>query len=140
MWTNPLWYSQKVLWNWYHQNAWVDWQHICFGLVGVFFNRESTFIWVLTVLPVPPTSFIRTRQTLYRPICRKNENKLARPLNFTFPNKDDVLSLNNCKFGDFFWSYLSNWAWNIGYHRYFKVCLITWPTHEPCQLATVIYM
>jgi len=33
---------------------------------------------------------------------QKTENKLARPLNFTFPYEDDVLSLNNCKFGDFF--------------------------------------
>ena len=32
----------------------------------------------------------------------KNENKLVRPLNFTFSYEDDFLSLNNCKFGDFF--------------------------------------
>jgi hypothetical protein len=29
---------------------------------------------------------------------QKNEN---RPLNFTFPYEDDVLSLNNCKVDDF---------------------------------------
>jgi hypothetical protein len=31
---------------------------------------------------------------------QKNENKLATPLNFTFPYEDDILSLNNCKLGD----------------------------------------
>jgi hypothetical protein len=31
----------------------------------------------------------------------KNEKKLARSFNFTFRFIDDVLSLNNCKFGDF---------------------------------------
>jgi hypothetical protein len=33
----------------------------------------------------------------------KNENKLTTPLNVTFLYEDDVLSLNNCKFGDFFY-------------------------------------
>ena len=32
---------------------------------------------------------------------KKNEKKLARSFNFTFRFIDDVLSLNNCKFGDF---------------------------------------
>ena len=31
----------------------------------------------------------------------KNEKKLARSFNFTFRYKDDVLSLNNSRFGDF---------------------------------------
>ena len=36
-------------------------------LVGVFFKRQSTFVWVLNVLHCSPNcSFIRTRQTLYR--------------------------------------------------------------------------
>ena len=32
---------------------------------------------------------------------KKNEKKLARSLNFTFRYMDDVLSLNNYRFGDF---------------------------------------
>ena len=34
-------------------------------------------------------------------LFKKNEKKLARSFNFTFRNIDDVLSLNNSKFGDF---------------------------------------
>jgi len=44
-----------------------------FVLIGVYFNRQSTCLWVLTVLLVRPTSFIRKRQTWYRPICRKTK-------------------------------------------------------------------
>jgi hypothetical protein len=32
---------------------------------------------------------------------KKNENKLSRSFNFTFRYIDDVLSLNNSRFGDF---------------------------------------
>jgi hypothetical protein len=34
-------------------------------------------------------------------LLKKNEKKLARSFNFTFPYIDDVLSLNNSRFGDF---------------------------------------
>ena len=34
-------------------------------------------------------------------ILKKNEKKLTRSFNFTFRYIDYVLSLNNCKFGDF---------------------------------------
>jgi hypothetical protein len=34
-------------------------------------------------------------------LLKKNEKKLARSFNFTFRYKDDVLSLNNSRFGDF---------------------------------------
>ena len=34
-------------------------------------------------------------------ILKKNEKKLARSFNFTFCYIDDVLSLNNSRFGDF---------------------------------------
>jgi hypothetical protein len=40
------------------------------------------------------------RQTSYRGFS-KNEKKLARSFNFTFRNINDVLSLNNFRFGDF---------------------------------------
>ena len=35
-------------------------------------------------------------------LLKKNEKKLARSFNFTFRYIDDVLSLNNSRFGDFF--------------------------------------
>ena len=34
-------------------------------------------------------------------LLKKNENKLARSFSFTFRYIDDVLSLNNSRFGDF---------------------------------------
>ena len=34
-------------------------------------------------------------------LLKKNEKKLARSFNFTFRYTDDVLSLNNSRFGDF---------------------------------------
>ena len=34
-------------------------------------------------------------------LLKKNEKKLARSFNFTFPYIEDVLSLNNSRFGDF---------------------------------------
>ena len=34
---------------------------------------------------------------------QKKENKLSRPLNITIPYEDAVMSLNNCKFCDFFY-------------------------------------
>jgi hypothetical protein len=34
-------------------------------------------------------------------LLKKNEKKLARSFNFTFHYIDDVLSLNNSRFGDF---------------------------------------
>jgi hypothetical protein len=35
-------------------------------------------------------------------LLKKNEKKLVRSFNFTFRYIDDVLSLNNSRFGDFF--------------------------------------
>ena len=55
---------------------------------------------------------------------KKNEKKLARSFNFTFRYIDDVLSLNNSRFGDFFWSHLSHWAWNKGYHTQIQIGLL----------------
>jgi hypothetical protein len=48
--------------------------------VDVFFSYDAEFIQVL---------------------LKKNEKKLARSFNFTFRYIDDVLSLNNSRFGDF---------------------------------------
>ena len=67
------------------------------SLVDVFFNRQSAYLWVQTVLLFSPTcSLIHMR------LLKKNEKKqLARSFNFTFRYIDDVLSLNNSRFGDF---------------------------------------
>ena len=44
------------------------------SLVDVFFNRQSAFLWVQTVLLFYPTcSFICTRQTSYRGVLRKTK-------------------------------------------------------------------
>jgi hypothetical protein len=61
-----------------------DWQTtylLC--LVDMFFNRQSVFLWVPTVLP-----FIQG-------LLKKNEKKLARSFYFTFRFIDYVLSLNS---------------------------------------------
>ena len=72
-----------------------------FCLVDVFFNRWSEYLWVQTgLLFSPPCSFIRTRQPSYRGFPRK-PNILARSFSITFRYIDDVLSLNNLKFGGF---------------------------------------
>ena len=95
---------------WYHQNARVlDWQHTIamFGRL-VFFNRQSAFLWVPTMLPFSRICFfILMRQTSYRGFIRtttKKEKKLAPPFIFTFRYIDCVLSLNSFKFWWFWWS------------------------------------
>jgi hypothetical protein len=41
----PLWFHQKVLWNWYHQHARVfDWQHICFVWLSVVLKTTILII------------------------------------------------------------------------------------------------
>ena len=118
--------------NWYHQNPWV-----CYVCLGFFFNRQPAFIRVLTVFPFSPTcSFIRTNQTSYRGFYRKNEKKLARSLNSTFRYINDILSINNSKLCDFYWSHLSHWACNNGYHRYIYVCFIPSPIQYNLTVRT----
>jgi len=68
---------------------------VIFG--GVFFNRQSIFLSLITALSFALTcSFICTRQT-----SKKNKKKLARFFYFTFHYIYAVLSLNNSNFGDF---------------------------------------
>ena len=62
----------------------------------------SAYLGVQTVLLFMMTcSFIRTRQTSYRGPLKKNEKKLAWSFNYRYCYIDDVLSLNNSRFGDF---------------------------------------
>jgi len=62
---NPLWFYQKVLWNWYHQHAraWFYWQHICyvwwtcFPTNGYKLCSSSSrliplFVWGRLLLPI----------------------------------------------------------------------------------------
>jgi hypothetical protein len=73
-----------------------------FSLVDVCFNRQSAYLWGKIVLHLSLTqSFIRMRQSSYRRFLKKNEKNLVRSFNFTFRYIDDVLSLNNSRFGDF---------------------------------------
>jgi hypothetical protein len=72
-----------------------------FWLVDVFFNRQSAYLWLQTVLLFSPScSFIRMRQISYRGFSRKTKWKLARSFKFTFHYIDGVLSLNNSRFVD----------------------------------------
>jgi hypothetical protein len=69
-------------------------------LVGVFFNRQSVFLWVLFVLHISLISCLfRSRRHTG---ASDEERKEASPIvNFPFRYIDDVLSLNYWKFGDF---------------------------------------
>jgi hypothetical protein len=66
---NQMWIlknSKDLLEYWYHQHARV--------LVDMFFNRQSAYLWVQTVLLFSPTcSFIRMRQTSYMGFSRKTK-------------------------------------------------------------------
>ena len=53
--------------------------------------------------PLPTDSFLYSHEADFiQGLVKKNEKKIARSFNFTFCNIDDVLSLNNSRFGDFF--------------------------------------
>jgi hypothetical protein len=47
--------------------------------------------------------FINKKQELHTGLLKKKEKKLVRSFNFTFHYIDNVLSLNNSKFRDFFY-------------------------------------
>jgi hypothetical protein len=115
----PLWYYQKVLWDWYHHNAGVyTGQNVSYVWWTCFVNKQSAFLWVSTMAPFSPTcSFIGTRQTSYKGFSIKSYKKLSWSINFTFRDIDDVLSLNNSDLVILL-SHQSNWAWSKWYHRY----------------------
>ena len=70
--------------------------------MDVFFNRQSAYLWVQTVFLFSPTSFLYSDEADFiQGFLKKSEKKLARSFNFTFRYIDDVLSLNNSRFGDF---------------------------------------
>ena len=114
---NPLKFYQKVLWNWYHQNAWVfDWQHIFLYLVDMFFNRHSAYLWVQTVLLFSPTcSFISTRQTSYRGFSRKMKRSKPHPLISCSVYKSFLKT--KCQVSDTDWAYWSSSIWMLRFIR-----------------------
>jgi hypothetical protein len=91
----PLWFYQKVLWNWYHQHAWVF--------------RLTTYLVYLVNIPLGTNCaplladlFLYSYEADFiQGFLKKNENRLAQSFNFTFCYIDDVRSLNNSRFGNF---------------------------------------
>ena len=64
---------------------------------GAFFNRQSAYQWVQTLLA---DLFLYSYET-DRDFSKKKEKKLFRSFNCTFRYIDNVHSLNNSRFGDF---------------------------------------
>jgi hypothetical protein len=74
-----------------------------FAMFGGRVFQQTIGIWVPTVLVFSLTcSFIRMRQISYKGFSRKTKRGYpSRSFNFTFRHVDDILSLNNSRFGDF---------------------------------------
>ena len=63
---------------------------------------RNNYPWVQTVLLFSPTSsFNLYAADFIHGLLKKNEKKVSRSFNFTFNYINDVLSINNSKFGDF---------------------------------------
>ena len=72
------------------------------SLVVMFFNRQSAFQCVLSVLPSRWLVFLYSYEAYFiQGVLKKKGKKLTRSFSFMFRYIDDVLSVNNCKFGDF---------------------------------------
>jgi hypothetical protein len=66
------------------------------------FNKRLVFQWIRIVLCYSPDLFLHAYEADFiQGLLNKNERKLARSFNFPFRYIDDVLSLNNPRFGDF---------------------------------------
>ena len=65
----------------------------------MFFNRQSAYLWVQTLLP--DLSLYSYEADFIQGLLKKTKGKLAQSFNFTFRYIDDVLSLNNSRLGDF---------------------------------------
>ena len=62
----PLWFYQKVLWNWYHQHARVfDWQQFAI-FSGRVFQQTVGHTYEHKLIFSPTCSFIRMRETSYK--------------------------------------------------------------------------
>ena len=59
-------------------------------------------------------------------LIKHKDRKLAQIFNSSFRYIDDVLSLNNSRFGnDIYTSHLSKWTCSYGYYWYSKVCFLS---------------
>ena len=71
-------------------------------LVDVFFQKTVGIPMATNCAPLLADLFLYSYEADFiQGLLKKNEKKLARSFNFTFRYIDDVLSLNNCRFGDF---------------------------------------
>jgi hypothetical protein len=71
-------------------------------LSGRVFQQTVGIPMRTTCIPLLPNLFFYSHDVDFiQRILKKNEKKLARSFNFTFRYIDDVLSLNNSRFGDF---------------------------------------
>jgi len=71
-------------------------------LVDVFFNRQSALPMGTSCAPLVADLFFYSYEADFiQRLLMKTEKKRARSFNFTFRYIDDVLSLNNSRFGDF---------------------------------------
>jgi len=79
---------------------WLTTYSLC--LVDVFFQHTVGIPMGTSCAPLLADLFIYSYEADFiQGLLKKNEKKLARCFNFTFRYIDDVLSLNNSRFGDF---------------------------------------
>ena len=68
--------------------------------MDIFFNRVSSFLWVITLFPFSSNSTLKSYEADFiEGLPKKHEQKLGRSFYFTFRYIGDVLSLYT--FGDF---------------------------------------
>ena len=98
-----LWFYKNVFWNWYYQHAQVlHWQHILYVWWTCFSQQTVVIPMGTNCAPLLADLCLYSHEAAFiQEILKKNEKKLARSFNFTFCYIDDVLSLNNSRFGDF---------------------------------------
>ena len=70
--------------------------------MDVFFQQTVDISMGTKCAPLPAELILYSYEADFiQGLLKKNEKKLSRSLNFTFCYIDDVLSLNNSRFGDF---------------------------------------
>ena len=67
----------------------------------VFFKRQSAYLWVQTAPLLADLLLYSYETNFIQGLLKKYEQMLARSFNHTFRYIDDVLSLDNSRFGDF---------------------------------------
>ena len=111
--------QELAIWQLPCKCRWEIKKKIDFNILAIFQTRKRVLLFVIfgervfqqtigipmctNCAPILADSFLYTYDAdfIQGPL-KKNEKKLARSFNFTFRYIDDVLSLNNSRFGDFF--------------------------------------